>query len=136
MLEVAPKLVDSTTQRVLIVDDDEAVLELTGEFLGRAGRESQSAASGQQAIELFQKGIAEIGVVILDLTMPDIDGREVFEAIRRLRPDIPVVLATGLSPNRLAESFSDESRVCFLQKPYEPEQLLEAIRSASQAQKT
>ena len=136
MSEAAPKSIDSAPEIVLIVDDDEAVLEITEEFLRRAGREPRLASCGREAIDLFQKGSAEIGVVVLDLTMPDIDGREVLQSIRRVRADVPVILATGHAPDRLTANFSDDSRVSFLQKPYDPEQLLEAIRAASGAHET
>jgi DNA-binding NtrC family response regulator len=134
--EAAPKSIDSAPEIVLIVDDDEAVLEIAEEFLRRAGREPRLASCGREAIDLFQKGSAEIGVVVLDLTMPDIDGREVFQSIRRVRADVPVILATGHAPDRFTANFSDDSRVSFLQKPYDPEQLLEAIRAASGAHET
>ena len=136
MSEAAPKSIDSAPEIVLIVDDDEAVLEIAEEFLRRAGREPRLASCGREAIDLFQKGFAEIGVVVLDLTMPDIDGREVFQSIRGVRADVPVILATGHAPDRLTANFSDDSRVSFLQKPYDPEQLLEAIRAASGAHET
>lgn len=136
MSEASPKSIDSAPEIVLIVDDDEAVLEIAEEFLRRAGREPRLASCGREAIDLFQKGSAEIGVVVLDLTMPDIDGREVFQSIRRVRADVPVILATGHAPDRLTANFSDDSRVSFLQKPYDPEQLLEAIRAASGAHET
>ena len=136
MSEASPKSIDSAPEIVLIVDDDEAVLEIAEEFLRRAGREPRLASCGREAIDLFQKGSAEIGVVVLDLTMPDIDGREVFQSIRRVRADVPVILATGHAPDRFTANFSDDSRVSFLQKPYDPEQLLEAIRAASGAHET
>ncbi len=136
VLELAPKPVEAVLERVLVVDDDEAVLELAEEFLRRAGHESHRATGGEEAIELFRKKASEIDVVVLDLTMPDIDGREVFQALRQVRADIPVVLATGYSRGMLEETFPDEVLVSFLRKPYEPEQLLEAIRAARQAQKT
>ncbi len=136
VLELAPKPVEAVLERVLVVDDDEAVLELAEEFLRRAGYESFRATGGVEAIELFQKKASEIDVVVLDLTMPDIDGREVFKAIRRVRADVPVVLATGYSRGMLEETFPDETLLSFLRKPYDPEQLLGAIQAASHAKKT
>ena len=136
MAEIASIPVEVAPGRILVVDDDEAVLELLEEFLSRAGHESQRATGGREAIEAFRKDIDEIGLVVLDMTMPDVDGREVFEAIRSLRADVPVVLATGHGLDRLADTFSGEHRVSLLQKPYEPEQLFEAISAASRTQGT
>ncbi len=117
-------------QRVLVVDDDEAVLELASEFLRRAGFESHRASGGAVAIDVFARKCDEIDVVVLDLTMPGMDGREVFEQLRRIRPDLPVVLATGYSRGTIEERFPDEKQVSVLRKPYEPEQLIDAIRAA------
>ncbi len=117
-------------ERVLVVDDDEAILELAGEFLRRAGYDCQSAAGGLEAIDLFAKAPADVDVVVLDLTMPDLDGREVLRKLRLLRADIPVVLTTGYSRGTIEDSFPGESRVSLLLKPYEPEQLIDAIRQA------
>jgi PAS domain S-box-containing protein len=117
-------------ERVLVVDDDEAVLELASEFLRRAGYVSQPATGGVEALERFREDPQAIQVVVLDLTMPDMDGREVFRELRSIRPDLPVVLATGYSRGALEESFPDERGVHFLRKPYEPEQLLDAIQRA------
>jgi PAS domain S-box-containing protein len=130
-LRLAPAPIAPAPERVLIVDDDEAVLELASEFLRRAGYASRRAAGGREAVALFQKNASEIDVVVLDLTMPDMDGREVFRALRNVRADVPVVLATGYSQGTLEENFPEESQVTFLRKPYEPEQLLAAIRRAS-----
>ena len=132
VVELAPEPVDSTPSRILIVDDDEAVLELAEEFLRRAGHEPQSATSGRIALELFQECASEIDVVVLDLTMPDLDGHEVFKVMREIRADIPVVVATGYSRGVLEERFPNETLLSFLRKPFEPEQLLEAILAASQ----
>ncbi len=130
-IAIAPEPIEAAPERILVVDDDEAVLELAGEFLRRAGYACQRATGGREAIDYFATHAKEIDVVVLDLTMPGLDGREVFEELRRIRPDVPVVLATGYSREALEESFPDEQLVSFLRKPYEPEQLLEAIRAAS-----
>jgi PAS domain S-box-containing protein len=130
-LRLAPTPVDGIPKRVLVVDDDEAVLELAGEFLRRAGYEFHLASGGPEAIELFGKKHAEIDVVVLDLTMPDLDGHEVLRELRKIRSGVPVVLATGHSRNTADAGMPDDEAHAFLSKPYEPEELLAAIRTAS-----
>ena len=132
LLESELQPVEALPARVLIVDDDDAVLELAEEFLRRAAHETESATSGERALELFRSRASEIDVVVLDLTMPDMDGHEVFRAMREIRPDIPVVVATGYSSDVLEERFPNEALLSFLRKPFEPEHLLEAILAASQ----
>ncbi len=126
----APAASPSPGDRVLVVDDDEAVLELANEFLRRAGYRAQGAAGGVEAVDLFRSQSDDVDVVVLDLTMPDMDGREVFRALRRLRSDLPVVLTTGYSESVLQEGFANEPHLHFLRKPYEPEQLIDAVREA------
>jgi CheY-like chemotaxis protein len=126
----APPASPSPGERVLVVDDDEAVLELANEFLRRAGYRTQGAAGGVEAMDLFRSQSDDIDVVVLDLMMPDMDGREVFRALRQLRSDLPVVLTTGYSESVLQEGFANESHLQFLRKPYEPEQLIDAVREA------
>jgi PAS domain S-box-containing protein len=135
-VQLVPKKVETTPAHVLVVDDDEAVLELAEEFLHRAGYLCVAASSGEEAIRRFRDADPEIDVVILDLTMPDLDGHQVFHALRGMRADLPVVLSTGYNREVLEETFPGESRLSFLRKPYEPEQLLEAIAATSPPQKT
>lgn len=118
------------TASVLVVDDDEAVLELAGEFLRRAGFGCHRASGGADAVDLFARKFADIDAVVLDLTMPDLDGRSVFRELRRIRPDVPIVLSTGYSRGALEDEFGSERRVAFLRKPYDPEQLVSAVRRA------
>ncbi|MEN8184943.1 MAG: ATP-binding protein, partial [Myxococcota bacterium] len=79
---------------VLVVDDDDLVLELAQEFLERAGYEVITAGGGREALERVADG-SRIDVVLLDVLMPDLGGEEVLRSLRRDRPEIPVILATG-----------------------------------------
>jgi CheY-like chemotaxis protein len=117
--------------KVLVVDDDEAVLELAGEFLERAGLAVVAAGGGRDALAIIRaESGAEIAAVVLDLAMPDLDGRDTLLEIRRLRPDLPVVLASGFGEDVGAERAADDEIAAFLRKPYEPDDLVEAIRTA------
>jgi CheY-like chemotaxis protein len=80
--------------RVLLVDDDEDVLHLTGRMLRKAGHHPQVARGGAEALALLDGGAAP-DVVILDLNMPRMDGQEAAERIRALRPGLPILISTG-----------------------------------------
>jgi two-component system cell cycle sensor histidine kinase/response regulator CckA len=115
--------------RVLVVDDDEAVRELACEFLERANFEVLTADGGAEAIRIFDARCQEIDVVLLDLSMPDIDGRQTFAALRRRCPNTPVILVSGYSEEIAAERFvAEEPGIEFLAKPYSAEDLVERIR--------
>jgi len=117
--------------RVLVVDDDEAVLEIAGEFLKRSGFNVVTAESGMAALDILNgEGGAEIDVVVLDLSMPGLDGRETLVEIRDLRPELPVVVASGFGESVTAERFPSEEIASFVRKPYEAEEIAEAVRNA------
>jgi CheY-like chemotaxis protein len=116
--------------RVLVIDDDEAVLELAEEFLTRAGHEVVTARGGREGLAHFARDPTGFAAVVADLAMPDMDGGQVLEELRRLRPDVPVILATGHGSDRVARSAERAGPVGFLRKPYAPEDLLARVTQA------
>jgi PAS domain S-box-containing protein len=115
---------------VLVIDDDEGVRSLAREALERAGLRVLSAGHGHVGVEVFERHADEIRLVILDRTMPTASGAQVFDAIRRIRRDTPVVLVSGYSEKRAAECLSGRDLAGFLQKPFRPEALLQTVRRA------
>ena len=114
--------------RILVVDDDEAVLELTAEFLQRAGFEVETASGGRQAVEIVGRCGDAIEAVVLDLVMPDFSGEETFLALRELHPELPVVLISGFDREQAAQRFSARGIADFVTKPFEPAELVDAVR--------
>ncbi len=113
---------------VLVVDDTEAVATVAERVLRRAGYDVQVARSGERALELFAERAGDISVVLLDLSMPGMDGLEVLERLRAARPDLPVLLSSGFqAPNPQA---LEGRRVSYLQKPYQAALLVERIEQA------
>jgi len=121
---------ESGCGHVLLIDDDESVVELAAEFLVRSGHTVETAIGGYAGVERFRAGQEEIDVVVLDLGMPDLDGGEVFEELRRIRPDVRVVLSTGYREEQAFRRFEASGVAAFLGKPYEPEQLIDAVARA------
>lgn len=83
--------------KVLLVDDEEQVVQVTGEILQSLGYEVVGRTSPKDALQLFARAPEEFDLVITDLTMPDITGLELSEGLKRLRPNIPIILFTGYS---------------------------------------
>jgi len=106
---------------VLVVDDDDTVRKVSVRLLERDGYRCLEAGSGQQAIDLCRDADTDILAVVLDLTMPGKSGRETFQEIRHLRPDIPVLLVSGYSDSPPDGSVTETTD--FLAKPFTPEQL-------------
>jgi CheY-like chemotaxis protein len=116
---------------ILVVDDEEWVLELSREFLERGHFDVLTANGGREALEILRGDAGKtIDVVVLDLTMPDLDGQETFLEIRALRPGLPVIVASGFSEEATEDRFPPDEIAAFVRKPYEPEDLIDAVRAA------
>ena len=118
------------TGRILVVDDEEWVLEIAKAFLERAGFEVETAIGGRGGIERFKANPGKFDAVVLDLAMPDVPGDEVFAQLRELHAGIPVIAVSGYNEDVAAERFATSGFTDFVQKPYEPEDLVEAVSAA------
>jgi CheY-like chemotaxis protein len=115
------------SRTILVVDDDEAVLRLGCEFIRYLGFRSIGATNGEEAVTLFEKYSDEIVVVLLDQTMPKMDGLSTFRELKRLRPDVRVILSSGFDVQDASQRFSGEGFMGFIQKPYVLKELQEKI---------
>lgn len=115
---------------VLVVDDEETVRMVTGRALRLFGFEPLFAVDGQEGVEFFRKHQDEIVCILLDMTMPRLDGEGTFKAIRAIRPDARVILTSGYSEHDATARFIDKGLAGFIQKPYDLSALRAAIRAA------
>jgi signal transduction histidine kinase/CheY-like chemotaxis protein len=115
---------------ILVVDDEEAVIEIAQEILERAGFRVFTAASGREAVDLLQTHGADIDAVVLDLMMPEMGGAETFDALRSIRPELPILVVSGYDKEMASEHFVGRGIAGFLYKPYEPDELVERVRNA------
>jgi CheY-like chemotaxis protein len=114
---------------VLLVDDENMVLEVGKAILQRLGHEVVTAESGEEALETFDRHQNAIGCVVLDLTMPGMDGKETFNRLRDIAPDLPVIISSGLSVEQVAAQFGNSPTTAFIQKPYQVAELSSTIQS-------
>lgn len=112
---------------VLLVDDEESVRGVGIEMLKELGFETITANDGCEAVEQFKNNPA-ISFVILDLTMPHMDGEQCFRELRQLQPDIKVIMSSGFSNDEITQKFVGKGLAGFLQKPYKLSMLKEVIR--------
>jgi CheY-like chemotaxis protein len=112
---------------VLIVDDEDVVREATRSMVEHLGFSVVAAADGGEAVELFERVGEHIAFVVLDFTMPVMDGPATLAELRRLRPDVKVLLASGFDQAETSERCGTERPDAFLQKPYRLATLRETV---------
>ena len=109
----------------LVVDDEEVVRGVGSEILRRSGMSVIAACDGVEAVEEFTKHQSEIGVVLLDLSMPRMDGYEAAKRIRQIDPAAIVILMSGYPETR--HRFKESACSAFLPKPFSAESLLDTV---------
>ena len=114
---------------ILLVDDEETVLEVTAQMIERLGYTVIMARSGREAIRRFQENPQAVSLVILDMIMPEMGGGEVFDQLKRIDPQVKVLLASGFSMQGQAREIMDRGCVGFIQKPFTLEDLSLRLRS-------
>jgi len=107
--------------RLLLVDDEGALLELLKKYLERLGFEVDACVTPQDALALFEANPTHYDLVLTDLTLPDINGEEMLDRMRSSNPDLRAILASGYAYHPRS------AQVDFLQKPFLPRMLAEAI---------
>jgi CheY-like chemotaxis protein len=117
---------------VLIVDDEELVRRAAKQALERYGYAVRTASGGREALDILAQDDS-IEVVVLDLTMPVMNGAETLECIRTLRPELPVVLSSGYNEADATQQFGPGTPAVFLQKPYTVARLTEKVEAALHA---
>ena len=108
---------------VLLVDDELAVLESVSKLLAISGFEVLAAPTGDMALTLFEENRESVDLVVLDLVMPRLSGRELFYKIRQIDPQVKVLLSSGCGMAGQAEELLDAGCCAFIQKPYDIDQL-------------
>ncbi|GAW68238.1 signal protein [Geoanaerobacter pelophilus] len=112
---------------VLLVDDEETVRGIGAAMLKELGFDPLTAVDGRAAIDIF-KDRPDIGLVILDLTMPHMDGEQCFRELRQLKPDLKVIMTSGYNENEVTPKFVGKGLAGFIQKPYKLSVLKEVIK--------
>ncbi|MDG4554196.1 MAG: response regulator, partial [Candidatus Competibacter sp.] len=115
---------------ILLVDDEESVRTLGARMLERIGFKVLTAADGQEALALYRNQRDEIALVLLDLTMPGMDGETTLRELRRIDAKVRVVISSGYTEGEIAPRFAGNALSGFLQKPYTLTALTQCLRDA------
>jgi PAS domain S-box-containing protein len=116
------------TGTILLVDDEETIRSLGKEILSAFGFSVLTAEDGREALGIFQKAHNQIDLVLLDLMMPHMDGADCFRELKRIKPDIKVIMSSGYNEQEISQRFVGKGLAGFLQKPYQMQQLINMIR--------
>lgn len=103
---------------VLVVDDEIVVRDLLQRFLALEGYRVTTAADGLEAVRAFQSHPGGFQAVILDVLMPRMDGRDTFDALRRMNPTLPVLIMSGFAPGERADQIIGQPGTAFIHKPF------------------
>ena len=125
-----PAIPEGGTERVLLVDDEPQIVEMTSQILERFGYKVFGFTESTKAIEAFQANPGEFDVVITDMAMPNLPGDLLAQKVREIRKDIPLLLCTGFSEkiNRLKQR--DLGVITYLRKPVSMDELASEVRKA------
>jgi len=114
----------------LVIDDEEGVRNVAGGMFQRLGFEVLTAADGQEGVEAFRRDPGRVRVILLDLTMPHLGGEATLREIRRIRPDVKVILSSGYPEEAAARQFAGMGLSGFIQKPFAMDELAGKLRTA------
>ncbi|MEM7243765.1 MAG: response regulator [Acidobacteriota bacterium] len=112
---------------VMVVDDEEQVRAVSKRALEMVGYEVVTCVDGREAVEVYRRRHESIRAVLLDMTMPHLDGRETFREMTRIRSDVRVILMSGYNEQDATSFFAGKGLAGFIQKPFSPRELLQAV---------
>jgi signal transduction histidine kinase/ActR/RegA family two-component response regulator len=121
---------EEAARLILIVDDEDVVRRTAASALTFHGYRVRRASSGREGIEILQEENGGISLVLLDLNMPGMSGQETLYELRKLAPDLEVVVSSGYGEEQAMNLFSGQQVSGFIQKPYTSARLLEKIARA------
>jgi CheY-like chemotaxis protein len=121
------QVVQSGTERILLIDDEQIVVETETAILEELGYKVTSETNSLRALEIFHSGPDEFDLIVTDHTMPKMSGIDLSKEIRQMRPDIPIILCTGFS-EKVTMAIAVDLGVEFLMKPFSMKQIAELVR--------
>ncbi len=116
------------SETVLFVDDEEEILAVGRKILAGLGYQVLTARDGKTSLEIYSEKGDQIDLVVLDYVMPGMGGREVFEALRQIDPDVRVLLSSGYSSNNQVAHMLAQGCQGFIQKPYDAVRMARKMR--------
>jgi CheY-like chemotaxis protein len=112
---------------VLVVDDEYNIRSMMKEIMEMSGLKVFTAGNGQDGVEIYKRNRKDIDLIIMDMVMPVMDGREAFKQIRKLNPDQKIFIISGYSQREDMEDLLDNGAVGFMRKPFQVREIVDKI---------
>ncbi|MBF0103812.1 MAG: PAS domain-containing protein [Deltaproteobacteria bacterium] len=117
------------SEHILFVDDEKVVREMGADMLAELGYQVDVKKDGAEAVAFYKKSWRDIHLVILDMTMPVMNGREVFKKMKAINPDVKVIISSGYDISKESQRLASEGVQAFISKPYDTGQISAKIRN-------
>jgi CheY-like chemotaxis protein len=118
---------DIPPQRILVVDDEDVVRNVLSEMLVDMGHSVIEAVNGADGLSIYRDKWRDIDIVIIDMIMPEMNGRDAFTEMKKINPDIKAILSSGFSLDGASQSMMAEGVRGFVHKPYRQNELIKTI---------
>jgi PAS domain S-box-containing protein len=126
--EVAEMLVRRGTETILLVEDEDVLMDMLSMVLESQGYTILKAWDGKQAVELYHKNHQEIDLVVTDMGLPEMTGKDEFKELKKINPNVKVILASGFLEPEIKTELLNAGANSFIQKPYNAKAILKIIR--------
>jgi PAS domain S-box-containing protein len=114
---------------ILLAEDEEQVRFIAKELLEMFGFTVLEAVNGKEALDMYQKNSADISLVFTDMGMPVMDGYELFEELKKLKPELPIIISSGYGDAEVSTRIGSDNIAGIISKPYNPHKLQEVLKS-------
>ncbi|MGC9365188.1 MAG: ATP-binding protein [Fidelibacterota bacterium] len=119
-------------ERILLIEDEQSVLEFTLNALRKYDYQVFPVSNGREALRVFTAEKGRFDLIFSDVILPDTNGYELVQKLSSGKPDIPVILSSGYTDERIREQIGKDTSINFIQKPYSISRMLEAVKIALQ----
>jgi CheY-like chemotaxis protein len=126
--EKTPVMPSFGTETVLLVDDEDLVRDLGARILSKAGYQVLTAKNGKEALDLFEKERRQLSLVILDLIMPVMGGKECLKELLKIDPQMKILISSGFSADASTDETLELGAKAFVSKPFRFQELLRQVR--------
>jgi len=126
-IEISTEMVKGN-EAILLVDDEKSTIQVEKLMLRQLGYQVVPALSGKEAIELYKEKMVDLDLVALDMIMPEMNGKDTYDALKKINPEVKVLLVSGYSLNKQIEELMEKGCNGFIQKPFDIKQLSHKLR--------